>query len=176
MADQRRETPSMIVVVMGVAASGKSTIGAMVAEAMGCPFLDADSLHSAANVEKMSRGMPLTDDDRAPWLAAIHARLVEAVKNGTCLVVACSALKRSYRAALAEGIAIRWVYLKGPEELIRSRLQRRDGHFMKVDMLAGQFAALEEPSDAIVADVSQSPERIVQGVLDELGKTDRGRG
>jgi 6-phosphogluconate dehydrogenase len=167
---------SMIVAVMGVAGSGKSTVGAMLARAMGCPFLDADSLHSTANVAKMSRGIALTDDDRAPWLAAIHARLLDAARSGRSLVVACSALKQSYRNALAEGIAITWVYLKGSAELIRSRLQQRDGHYMKADLLACQFEALEEPSDAIIVDVSQSPEVIVEQVLGELRQRARGDG
>lgn len=158
----------MIVVVMGVAGSGKSTVGTMLAEAMRCPFLDGDALHSAASVGKMVRGIPLTDADRAPWLAAIHARLLEASRAGQDLVVACSALRQSYRAALAEGIGIAWVYLKGSEALIRSRLQQREGHYMKADMLASQFEMLEEPSDAIIIDVTQSPEVIVEQALAEL--------
>lgn len=158
----------MIVGVIGVAGSGKSTVGMMLADAMHYPFLDGDSLHSAADVAKMTRGIPLTDADRAPWLAATHARLLEAFRSGRSLVVGCSALRQSYRAALAEGIAIDWVYLKGSETLIRSRLQRREGHYMKADMLASQFEALEEPSDAIIVDVSQSPEVIVEQVVAAL--------
>jgi len=158
----------MIVVIMGVAGSGKSTVGAMLAAAMHCPFLEGDSLHSAANVGKMMRGVPLTDGDRAPWLAAIHARLREAFSSGRSLVVACSALRQSYRVALAEGLAITWVYLKGPEALVRSRLRHRDGHFMKADMLASQFEALEAPSGAIIVDIAQSPEAIVEQIVARL--------
>lgn len=165
----------MIIVVMGVAGSGKTTVGTMLAEAMDCPFLDGDSLHPAANVEKMTRGIPLTDADRAPWLAAIHARLLEAFRNGRSLVVGCSALRQSYRAALAEGIAITWVYLKGSEALIRSRLRHRDGHYMKADMLASQFEALEEPSNAIVLDISNPPRDLVQEVLNAPGVKERSR-
>jgi len=158
-----------IVVVMGVAGSGKTTVGTMLADAMHCAFLEGDSLHSAANVEKMSHGIPLTDADRAPWLAAIHARLVDSFNRARCLVVACSALERSYRAVLAERIPITWVYLKGTAALIRSRLQHRTGHYMKAGMLASQFEALEEPSDALIVDVSQSPKAIVEQILAELG-------
>lgn len=164
---------SMIIVVMGVAGSGKTTVGTMLAEAMDCPFLDGDSLHPAANVEKMTRGIPLTDADRAPWLAAIHARLLEAFRNGRSLVVGCSALRQSYRAALAEGIAITWVYLKGSEALVRSRLRHRDGHYMKADMLASQFEALEEPSNAIVLDISNPPRELVEQVLTATGLKER---
>ncbi|HET9397165.1 MAG TPA: gluconokinase [Nitrospiraceae bacterium] len=163
----------MIIVVMGVAGSGKTTVGTMLAEAMDCPFLDGDSLHPAANVEKMTRGIPLTDADRAPWLAAIHARLLEAFRSGRSLVVGCSALRQSYRAALAEGIAITWVYLKGSEALIRSRLRHRDGHYMKADMLASQFEALEEPSNAIVLDISNRPRELVRQVVTATGLKER---
>ena len=165
----------MIIVVMGVAGSGKTTVGTLLAEAMECPFLDGDSLHPAANVEKMARGIPLTDADRAPWVAAIHARLLEAFRSGRSLVVGCSALRQSYRAALAEGIAITWVYLKGSEALVRSRLRHRDGHYMKADMLASQFEALEEPSNAIVLDISNPPRDLVQEVLNAPGVKERSR-
>ena len=157
-----------IVVVMGVAGSGKTTVGTMLAEAMHCEFLEGDSLHSAVNVEKMSHGIPLTDIDRAPWLAAIHTRLLDSFRRGKSLVVGCSALKQSYRTVLAEGIPITWVYLKGPAALIRSRLQHRTGHYMKANMWASQFAALEEPSDALLVDISQSPGAIVEQILAEL--------
>ena len=158
----------MIVVLMGVAGSGKTTIGKMLADAIPCPFLEGDSLHARANVEKMSDGIPLTDADRAPWLAAIHARMVDVYNRGHSLVVGCSALKQSYRTVLADGLPLRWVYLKGAPDLIRSRLLHRASHFMKVDMLASQFEALEEPSDALVVDVSESPEAIVERILSEV--------
>jgi gluconokinase len=135
---------------------------------MRCAVLEGDSLHSAANVEKMSHGIPLTDIDRAPWLAAIHARLLDSFRRGESLVGGCSALEQSYRTVLAEGIPITWVYLKGAEALVRSRLQHRTGHYMTADMLASQFEALEEPSDALVADVSQPPAAIVEQILTEL--------
>jgi gluconokinase len=159
---------SVIVVLMGVAGSGKTTIGRMLADTIPCSFLEGDSLHSQANVEKMSRGVPLTDADRAPWLSAIHARMVDVYDRGHSLVVGCSALKQSYRTVLADGLPVTWVYLKGSPELIRSRLLHRAGHFMKVDMVASQFGALEEPSDALVVDVSDSPAAIVERILSEL--------
>jgi len=158
----------MIVVVMGVAGSGKTTVATMLADAMRCPFLEGDSLHPASNVEKMSRGIPLTNADRAPSLAAIRPRLPDAFERQQSLVVACSALTQSSRTILAEGIPINWVYLKGDTTLIRSRLQHRPGHFMKAEMLASQLKALEEPTDAITADVSMPPSAIVDGVLAEL--------
>jgi gluconokinase len=158
----------MIVIVMGVAGSGKTTVGTMLAEAMKCAFLEGDSLHSPANIDKMRHGIPLTDGDRAPWLAAIHARLVDVFERGQDLVVACSALEQQYRKVLAENVSISWVYLKGSAELIRSRLTHRRHHFMKADMLASQFAALDEPSDALVVDVSAPPAAIVEQILAEL--------
>jgi gluconokinase len=133
----------------------------------------------------MSHGIPLTDADRAPWLAAIHTRLLDSFRRGESLVVGCSALKRAYRTVLAEGVPIAWVYLKGSAALIRSRLQHRTGHYMKADMLASQFEALEEPSDALIVDVSQPPGAIVEQILAELrapthadiaGSTDRRKG
>ena len=163
----------MIVVLMGVAGSGKTTIGEMLAEAIPCPFLEGDSLHSRANVEKMSHGNPLTDADRAPWLAAIHARMVDVYSRGHSIVVACSALKQSYRTVLANGLPLTWVYLKGSPELVRSRISHRASHFMKADMLASQFEALEEPSDALVVEVSASRDAIVERILSALRRPTR---
>lgn len=159
---------STIVVIMGVAGSGKTTIGTMLAKAMHCPFLEGDSLHSAANVEKMSHGIPLTSADRAPWLEAIHRRLVSALEHDQSLVVACSALAQAYRITLADGVPITWVYLAGSQDLIRSRLRHRTGHYMKADMLASQFEALEEPKDALVMDVSRPPDVIVEEIMTTL--------
>ena len=155
----------MIVVVFGVSGSGKSTIGKRLATAMGCAFLEGDTLHPPANIEKMTGGTPLTDEDRTPWLAAIHARIVEYERRGENVVVACSALKRRYRESLARGVAITWVYLKAPREVIQSRLERRAAHFMKAGMLASQFADLEEPSNAIVIDATWAPDVIVAHLM-----------
>ena len=158
----------MIIVIMGVAGAGKSTVGQLLAAELSCEFLDGDSLHPPANIEKMTRGIPLTDADRAPWLAAIHARIVESFQRGQSLVVACSALKQHYRETLADCVEITWVYLKGSEEVIRGRLQNRQHHFMKAQMLASQFADLEEPADAIIIDVVVAPPVAVQQIVSAL--------
>ncbi len=158
----------MIIVIMGVAGAGKSTVGQMLASELRCEFLDGDSLHPLANIRKMTMGIPLTDADRAPWLAAIHARIVESLQRGRSLVVACSALKQRYRETLADGVLITWVYLKGSEEVIRARLLGRQHHFFKAQMLASQFADLEEPADAIVIDVETVPSIAVRQIVDAL--------
>ena len=155
----------MIIVLFGVAGSGKSTIGNKLASAMNCAFLEADALHSPASIGKMSGGTPLTDDDRKPWLAAIHSRMVDFARRGKDLVVACSALKRQYRQVLADGVSITWVYLKASKDVIRLRLERRPSHFMKADMLASQFDDLEEPSDGIVVDADLGPDVVVAQIL-----------
>lgn len=158
----------MIIVIMGVAGSGKTTVGELLASELHCRFLCGDALHPPANVDKMAHGIPLTDADRAPWLAAIHARIVESFHRGEHLVVACSALKQHYRDTLNSGVAITWVYLKGSDALIRERLQHRDHHFMKPQMLASQFADLEEPANAIVVDVAVAPAVEVRQIMNEL--------
>ncbi len=157
-----------IVVVMGVAGSGKTTVGRMLADAIHCPFLEGDTLHSPANVEKMSHGIPLTDADRGPWLSAIHVRMVDAYHHRDSLVVGCSALKQSYRRILDEGLPAIWVYLKGSPELIQQRMLARANHFMKANMVASQFTALEEPPDALVVDVSAPPDAIVERILSQI--------
>jgi gluconokinase len=162
----------MIIGVMGVAGSGKTTIGSQLANAIGATFVDADAFHSPANIKKMSRGIPLTDADRAPWLAALHQRLVRASESGEVLVLACSALKQDYRDILSTGITVLWVYLKGTREEIYRRLQQRQHHFISAGMLGSQFATLEEPHDAIVIDALVSPSQAVQTILDAL----RGKG
>ncbi len=158
----------MIVVVMGVSGSGKSTIGKMLATVLNCSFQEGDALHSAANIAKMSCGTPLTDEDREPWLAAIHSHIRDFVGRGEDLVVACSALKRQYRESLATGVPVTWVYLQASKDLIRSRIVRRTSHFMKADMLDSQFAILEEPSGAIVADAAERPDVVVRQILELL--------
>ena len=161
----------MIVVITGVSGSGKSTIGTKLAGALRCAFLEGDALHPPANIEKMSQGVPLNDEDRAPWLAAVRARIVESFARGDDLVVACSALKEKYRRLLAHEIAIRWVFLKASRELIRQRLESRPAHFMKSDLLASQFEALEEPAhDTVVVDAALPPEVIVTQLWWQLVK------
>jgi 6-phosphogluconate dehydrogenase len=158
----------MIVVVMGVSGSGKTTVGAMLADALGWRFLDADLLHSAESIDKMRRGVPLTDADRRPWLAAVHVGMTEAAERGQDLVVACSALKEEYRAVLARGIDVSWVYLHGSADLLRSRLQARRGHYMPATLLDTQLQALEAPASAIAVDTVDPPAAIVRRILDQL--------
>jgi gluconokinase len=158
----------MTIVIMGVAGAGKSTVGQLLAAELHCEFLDGDSLHPQANIEKMAYGIPLTDADRALWLATIHARILGSFQRGQLLVVACSALKQRYRDTLERGVPITWVYLKGSEEVIRARLLHRQHHFMKAQMLASQFADLEEPADAIVIDVAVETPAAVRQVLNVL--------
>jgi gluconokinase len=159
---------AMVVIVMGVAGSGKTTVGRLLAETAGCQFLDADTLHPAANIAKMSAGTPLTDDDRQPWLSALREQIVAAANGQHDLVVACSALKETYRAFLARGVPVEWAYLKGRPYVFRDRLRHRTGHFMTARLLTSQFDALEEPADAIVVDASQPPEAIVDEILTRL--------
>lgn len=152
----------MIVVVMGVSGSGKSTIGLPLAERLGFPFFDADEFHPPENVAKMASGTPLTDADRWPWLALLNDKL----KKEKNAVLACSALKQSYRDALAHGLAdCRFVHLRGSPELIHSRLAERKHRYMPASLLESQFAILEQPTAAIEVDVAQSPEGCVERVL-----------
>jgi gluconokinase len=156
-------------VVMGVSGSGKSLIGAALARALGIEFVEGDEYHPAENVERMSSGIPLTDDDRARWLRSLAVRLREAKDAGTGLVVSCSALKRSYRDVLrAEAGELRFVFLRGPRALLDARLASRRGHFMPPSLLDSQLATLEEPSPdehAWVCDILESPQDIVTALV-----------
>jgi gluconokinase len=153
---------------MGVTGSGKTTVGKLLAQKLGWPFLDADAFHPAENIEKMKHGVPLTDQDREPWLVAIHAELLKLAAKTQDAVLACSALKQSYRERLTSGVDLRICYLKGTYSEIAARLQSRTGHFAGEAILAGQFADLEEPRDALVLPVSNTPEEIVGNVLRKL--------
>lgn len=161
----------MIVVVMGVSGSGKSTIGPLLAQALGGEFAEGDRFHPPANVAKMKGGTPLNDADRMPWLQAMADAIRDWHKAGKTVVLGCSALKHSYRKIL-RGAApgVRFVWLKGEQALIAERLAARKGHFMPPALLQSQFAALEPPREAIVADISASPEAIAAAVLAQLGK------
>jgi gluconokinase len=159
----------MIVIVMGTTGSGKTTIGSLLAKRLGWEFVDADDFHPPANVEKMKHGIPLSDADRKPWLKTLHDKIVEWTAKKNNVVLACSALKQSYREELRANSEVKFVYLKGSYELFSQRVLTRKGHFAKQDLIASQFAALEEPTDAIIADAARSPEEIVCEVRRQLG-------
>jgi len=158
----------MIVLVMGTTGAGKTTVGKLLAETLGWAFLDADDFHPAANIAKMKQGIPLDDADRVPWLAAMHAELVQRNAAGKSCVLACSALKNSYRETIGAGLPMKTLYLKGSYEEMRKHILARHGHFAGEGILAGQFRDLEEPRNAIVESVALSPAQIVQNVTKEL--------
>jgi gluconokinase len=161
----------MVVVLMGVSGSGKTTLGKMLAEQLGWNFIEGDDFHPPANVEKMRRGEPLTDDDRRPWLAALRQRVDAACTSGENLVLACSALKHAYQDYLErhDPACVQYVYLHGSEELIKQRLAARKGHFMNPKLLHSQFETLEPPADAIRVDVAPPPEETVAELRRQLG-------
>ena len=167
----------LVVVVMGVAGSGKTTVAARLAERLGCAFQEGDALHPPGNVAKMSAGTPLTDADRAPWLARIAACIDGWRADGRGGVVTCSALKRAYREVIVGARdEVRLVHLAGARDLIGARLGARRGHFMPPALLDTQFATLEPPAaDArtLVLDVGPSPEDLVEAVVAWLGKVPR---
>ena len=160
-------------IVMGVAGCGKTTIGKALAARLGWDFFDADAFHPPANVAKMASGVPLDDDDRAPWLAALHELLAGSLREGRHPVLACSALKQKYRDTLLAGNGgLRVVYLRGSYELILARMNDRTDHYMKPGMLRSQFEVLEEPQDALTVDITPTAEEIVENVLFLLHKDD----
>jgi gluconokinase len=159
----------MVVILMGTTGAGKTTVGEMLAAQLGWQFADADNFHSAANVAKMSKGIGLTDEDRKPWLDALREKILQWIREGQSAALACSALKQAYRDELSVGSDVKWVYLKGTYEEIAARVAARKGHYAKAGLVEGQFAALEEPKDAVVVDVSHSPEEIVAEIRRQLG-------
>lgn len=159
----------MIVIVMGVSGSGKTTAGKLLAGSLDWDFYDADDFHPAANIEKMSQGIPLDDADRMPWLWQMQGAISNWLATKKNVVLACSALKASYRDLLfGDRDRMRLVYLKGDFELISQRLQQRQNHYMKVGLLSSQFAELEEPQNVIVIDAAQPPEAIVEQIMERL--------
>jgi len=158
----------MIVIVMGVVGVGKTTVGKLLASELGWPFADADDFHPAANVEKIRHGIPLTDHDREPWLDRLRGTILNWVARGQSTILACSALKRSYRRQLQAAPEVRFVFLKGSAALIAQRLQARHGHFAGETILASQLADLEEPENAVTADISGTPQQIVNQIRKAL--------
>ncbi len=159
----------MIVVLFGVAGSGKTTIGHLLAEELGWNFYDADEFHPASNLEKMGQGIALTDADRWPWLETLRELLKERIARKENLILACSALKEEYRDYLQISDEIKWIFLKGEYGLVADRFEQRRGHFMNSNLLRSQFETLEEPKrDALVVDVDATPERIVQIIRRQL--------
>jgi len=161
----------MVVVLMGVCGCGKTTVGRMVAEALGWPFLDADDFHPAANVARMRAGTALTDDDRWPWLDRLAAEMAAINARGAHAVLACSALKQAYRDRLARAGDVRFVYMKGDRATIAPRLAARPGHYMPASLLDSQLATLEEPTAATVVDIRVPVALQVAAIRNELDVT-----
>jgi len=158
----------MVILLMGVTGSGKTTIGRALAESLNWQFVDADDFHPPANVAKMCAGIPLDDTDRAPWLAALRAAIDNWLRSKTNVVLACSALKQAYRDQLMFSPDVRLVYLRGSRDLIAHRLTERRDHYMDPGLLPSQFAALEEPTNAMVVDVDASVSEIVGDIRASL--------
>jgi gluconokinase len=160
----------MVIILMGVAGAGKTTVGKRLAGELGWRFVEGDDFHPERNVAKMAAGEPLTDEDRAPWLERLRELIAQALERGEDVVLACSALRRSYRQRLAvEPARIRWVYLTAPAALLASRLVARTGHFMPPSLLDSQLATLEAPEDALVVDVTPGPGEVVTRIRTGLG-------
>ncbi len=161
----------MIVILMGVTGTGKTTIGRLLSSRTGWQFAEGDDYHSEANKAKMHAGIPLNDEDRAPWLASLHEVLVGWNRNGQSGILACSALKQAYRDTLSAGIthdSYRFVLLKVSREHIAERLSKRAHHYMNPGLLDSQFATLEMPSDALQVSAEGTPEQTVELILKEL--------
>ena len=163
----------MIVVLMGVCGCGKTTVGRALTERLGWPFHDADDFHPAVNVAKMAAGEPLNDDDRRPWIERLTSEMAAINGRGGDAVLACSALKQSYRDQLAHAGDVHFVYLRGDEATIAPRLAARGDHYMPASLLASQFAALEEPRDATVVDIRSSLADQVETICHQLLPTSR---
>ena len=165
----RRKRFPVVIVVMGVSGVGKTTIGTMLASRLGWAYYDADDFHPAENVEKMRRGIPLTDEDREGWLTAIGALIRKRVDEDAPAVVSCSALKESYRRKLEipdEKVAL--LYLKAPKDVVEERIRSRSGHFFSPDLLTSQYQTLEEPSGAVVVNATPAPAAVVSEAVRKL--------
>ena len=157
---------SIPIIVMGVSGCGKTTVGRALAVRLNAAFLDADDFHPATNVEKMRAGTPLSDVDRAPWLFTLNHQLRERNELGACVVLACSALKKAYRAAISAGLPrAHWIFLDGSFELIAARLRDRPNHYMPESLLRSQFDSLERPAEAITISIELSPDEQIDAAM-----------
>ncbi len=161
----------MVVIIFGVSGSGKTTIGQLLAEELAWRFYEADDFHSRANIDKMRQGVPLTDEDRWPWLEILRQLIKRCIAAGENAVLACSALKEAYRRRLQVNADVKLVFLRGDYELIANQLRQRRGHFMKPALLQSQFADLEEPKPTeggVVVELGRSPRELVQEIKSKL--------
>lgn len=159
----------MVILLMGVTGSGKTTVGRALAVSLEWQFADADDFHSPTNIAKMRSGIPLSDGDRAPWLASLRSAIVNWLESGANVVLACSALKQAYREELQVAPEVKLVYLRGSRKLVSHRLSERQGHYMNPRLLESQFDTLEEPQDALVVDVDKTVPEIVADIREALG-------
>lgn len=158
----------MVIILMGVTGSGKTTVGLLLAQQLNWRYYDADDFHSRANVEKMRDGIPLSDQDRLPWLEALRELVTDCLERAENAVLGCSALKESYREYLLVDERVRLVYLKGDYETIQRRLSKRRGHYMSPALLESQFDTLEEPEGDLQVDIFLTPEQIVESIRGDL--------
>jgi len=161
----------LVLIFMGVAGSGKTTVGKLFAEKTGAVFYEGDDSHSPSNIAKMRQGIPLTDEDREGWLRALREVVVGSLANNEFGAITCSALKAKYREQLQAGDGrVRFVFLNGSQKLIEERIKNRSGHFMSPELLASQFAILEPPMDALTFSIEKSPEEIVAELIQALNR------
>lgn len=155
-------------VIMGVSGTGKTTIGKLLSGVLNIPFFDGDDFHPESNIAKMVSGKPLNDEDRHDWLVALNQLLKSQMDTGA--IIACSALKGVYRKTLKEGVSsdLRFIFLQGSFKEVRSRLEQREDHFMPLELLQSQFDTLEEPKDAITVSIMETPDKIIQTILNQL--------
>ena len=164
-----RDVNPKALILMGVSGCGKTAVGERLSQILSWPFFDGDDFHPKENIKKMAAGIPLDDVDRAPWLRILHDLIAENLSSGKSLLLACSALKQSYRDQLTvDNSGAVFVHLKGDFDLILGRMQARQGHYMKAKMLRSQFETLEEPTDALTVDIGRNLDRITEEIITQL--------